>query len=225
MVDAAVDAVGFEAKGHGHGAEEAPATVLNSIMEVTREAGKLGILGLYVTGDPGAKDEAAKQGSLSIRIGLGWAKSHSFTTGQCPVMRYHRQLMNAILNDRCQIAKAVNATVISLDEAPAGLPGLRQGSEPRSSSSTRTGCSATSSASAHRATAAGSDHRRVRAASGGGRASAQRSSGQRSPPATTSTSHRGWCGTVAPARRAPAHEHAAQRGHRPRVARWLSRPR
>jgi glutathione-independent formaldehyde dehydrogenase len=120
MVDAAVDAVGFEARGHGKDAEEAPATVLNSIMEVTRQAGKLGIPGLYVTGDPGAKDEAAKQGSLSIRIGLGWAKSHSFTTGQCPVMRYHRQLMNAILNERCQIAKAVNATVIPLDDAPGG---------------------------------------------------------------------------------------------------------
>jgi glutathione-independent formaldehyde dehydrogenase len=120
MVDAAVDAVGFEARGHGKDAEEAPATVLNSIMQVTREAGRLGIPGLYVTGDPGAKDEAAKQGSLSIRIGLGWAKSHSFTTGQCPVMRYHRRLMNAILNERCQIAKAVNATVISLDEAPGG---------------------------------------------------------------------------------------------------------
>jgi glutathione-independent formaldehyde dehydrogenase len=81
MVDCVVDAVGFEAKGHGHGAEEAPATVLNSGMEVTREAGKLGIIGLYVTGDPGAHDEAAKEGTLSIRIGLGWAKSHSFTTG------------------------------------------------------------------------------------------------------------------------------------------------
>src|SRR3954465_9652619 len=120
MVDCAVDAVGFEAKGHGHDAGEAPAAVLNSIMEVTREAGKLGIPGLYVTGDPGATDEAAKQGSLSIRIGLGWAKSHSFATGQCPVMRYHRQLMNMILNERCQIAKAVNATVIALDEAPQG---------------------------------------------------------------------------------------------------------
>jgi glutathione-independent formaldehyde dehydrogenase len=43
MVDAAVDAVGFEAKGHGHAGGEVPATVLNSIMEVTREAGKLGI--------------------------------------------------------------------------------------------------------------------------------------------------------------------------------------
>src|SRR3954467_15256007 len=69
-VDAAVDAVGFEARGHGDGAEqEAPATVLNSIMEVTRAAGRLGIPGLYVTGDPGAVDDAAKEGSLSIRIG------------------------------------------------------------------------------------------------------------------------------------------------------------
>ena len=120
-VDAAVDAVGFEARGHGKDSgQEAPATVLNSIMEVTRAGGKLGIPGLYVTGDPGGVDEAAKVGSLSIRLGLGWAKSHSFATGQCPVMRYHRQLMEAILNDRVQIAKAVNATVLSLDEAPQG---------------------------------------------------------------------------------------------------------
>jgi glutathione-independent formaldehyde dehydrogenase len=120
VVDASVDAVGFEARGHGKDAGEAPATVLNSIMEVTRAAGRLGIPGLYVTGDPGASDDAAKEGSLSIRIGLGWAKSHSFTTGQCPVMRYHRQLMNAILRDKVDIARAVNATVISLDQAPEG---------------------------------------------------------------------------------------------------------
>lgn len=127
-VDAAVDAVGFEARGHGHAAEhEAPATVLNSLMQVTRAAGKLGIPGLYVTGDPRAVDESAKQGSLSIRIGLGWAKSHSLATGQCPVMRYHRALMHAILNDRVQIAKAVNATVISLDDAPKGYQDFDSG--------------------------------------------------------------------------------------------------
>jgi hypothetical protein len=42
-------------RGHGSDAEhEAPATVLNSIMDVTRVAGKLGIPGPYLTGDPGA---------------------------------------------------------------------------------------------------------------------------------------------------------------------------
>ena len=127
-VDAAVDAVGFEARGHGQGADhEAPATVLNSIMDITRAGGRLGIPGLYVTGDPGGVDEAAKQGSLSIRIGLGWAKSHSFTTGQCPVMRYHRGLMQMILHDRAHIADAVNATVITLDEAPQGYTDFDRG--------------------------------------------------------------------------------------------------
>jgi glutathione-independent formaldehyde dehydrogenase len=127
-VDAAVDAVGFEAKGHGRDSDhEAPATVLNSIMDLTKAAGKLGIPGLYVTGDPGGVDEAAKVGSLSIRIGLGWAKSQILTTGQCPVMRYHRGLMNAILADRAHIADAVNATVVTLDEAPQGYSDFDSG--------------------------------------------------------------------------------------------------
>jgi len=120
-VDAAVDAVGFEARGHGEGATtEAPATVLNSLMEITAAGGAIGIPGLYVTGDPGGIDEAAKIGALSLSLGTGWAKSLSFTTGQCPVMRYNRQLMMAILHDKVQIAKAVNAEVISLDDAPRG---------------------------------------------------------------------------------------------------------
>ena len=127
VVDAAVDCVGFEARGHGHGASEAPATVLNDIMTVTRAGGQLGIPGLYVTGDPGGIDENAKMGQLGVRIGLGWAKSLSFTTGQCPVMRYHRGLMMAILHDKVQIAKAVNATVISLDNAPTGYQDFDKG--------------------------------------------------------------------------------------------------
>ena len=127
-VDCGVDAVGFEARGHGQDAKtEHPATVLNSMMDVTRAGGGVGIPGLYVTGDPGAADEAAQKGSLSIEIGLGWSKSHSFMTGQCPVMKYHRGLMMAILHDRVQIAKAVNATAIALDDAPRGYQEFDEG--------------------------------------------------------------------------------------------------
>ena len=127
-VDCAVDCVGFEARGHGaEAAMERPATVLNSLMTVTRAGGALGIPGLYVTDDPGGVDDAAKTGNLSIRIGLGWAKSHTFTTGQCPVMRYHRQLMQAILHDKIQIAKAVNVEVISLDQAAEGYHDFDRG--------------------------------------------------------------------------------------------------
>ncbi len=127
-VDSAVDCVGFEAHGHGKdAAAEHPATVLNQTMQVTRAGGAVGIPGLYVTEDPGAVDEAAKFGNLSIRIGLGWAKSLCFTTGQCPVMQYHRGLMMAILHDKIKIADAVNVTMISLDGAPQGYQDFDKG--------------------------------------------------------------------------------------------------
>jgi len=120
-VDCFVDCVGFEAHGcgcnHGH---EAPATVLNSAMQITRAGGQIGIPGLYVTEDPGAVDDAAKHGALSMRFGLAWAKSHSLHTGQCPVMKYHRNLMQAILFEKIDIAKAVNVQMINLDQAPKG---------------------------------------------------------------------------------------------------------
>jgi glutathione-independent formaldehyde dehydrogenase len=127
-VDCGVDCVGFEAKGHGDEHEkEEPAVVLNSLMTVTRAGGALGIPGLYVTDDPGSKDEKARSGVLGIRIGLGWAKSHAFATGQCPVKRYNRQLMMAILHDKVQVAKAVNVNVITLEQAPQGYKDFDKG--------------------------------------------------------------------------------------------------
>jgi glutathione-independent formaldehyde dehydrogenase len=126
-VDCGVDCVGFEARAHGEKGDEAPATVLNSLMTVTRAGGGLGIPGLYVTDDPGSKDEKAKSGVLGIRIGLGWAKSHTFATGQCPVMRYNRQLMMAILHDKAHPAKAVNVDVIPLEDAPKGYKDFDKG--------------------------------------------------------------------------------------------------
>ena len=127
-VDCAVDCVGFEASGHGaESKEEKPAAVLNALMDIVEPGGGVGIPGLYVTGDPGASDANAKQGRLSIRIGKGWAKSQHFTTGQCPVMRYNDQLMQAILSGRAPIAKNVNAKLISLDDAPQGYKDFDRG--------------------------------------------------------------------------------------------------
>jgi len=125
-VDAAVDAVGFEASGHGESGEQ-PAAVLNAIMDVTQAGGGLGIPGLYVTDDPGGVDEDAKTGSLKVRFGLGWAKAHTFATGQTPAMQYNRNLMKSILSGKAQIAKAVNAQLITLDEAPKGYEDFDKG--------------------------------------------------------------------------------------------------
>ena len=42
-------------------------------------------------------------------------------------MKYNRQLMQAILHDKIQIAKAVNVTVISLDQGPEGYKDFDKG--------------------------------------------------------------------------------------------------
>ncbi len=105
-VDSVIDAVGFEAKGHGGG--DQPAIVLNQAMDIIRPAGAIGIPGLYVTEDPGAHDEAAK-------------------TGQTPVLRYNRQLMMALLADRLPIARIVNAQAIGLEDAPKGYAEFDKG--------------------------------------------------------------------------------------------------
>lgn len=127
VVDAGIDAVGFEASGHGSKGEAAPASVLNSLMDIVFVAGGVGIPGLYVVEDPGADNDESKRGILKVRFGKGWSKSLHFHTGQAPVMQYNRMLMQAILHDRLPIAKIVNATVISLDDAPQGYADFDKG--------------------------------------------------------------------------------------------------
>lgn len=129
-VDAAIDAVGFDASAHGSAGakgEAAPADVLNQLMDISFVAGGVGIPGLYVVEDPGAPNEEAKHGMLKIRFGKGWSKSLHFHTGQAPVLQYNRQLMQAILHDRVHIAKIVNATLIPLEEAPQGYHQFDEG--------------------------------------------------------------------------------------------------
>jgi hypothetical protein len=45
--------------------------VLNLLMDITAGGGGIGIPGLYVTGDPGGVDDAAKRGALSLSLGAG----------------------------------------------------------------------------------------------------------------------------------------------------------
>jgi len=96
-------------------------------MQVTRAGDPLGIPDLYVTEDPGGVDAAATTGSLSLRLGLGWAKSHAFFKGQTPVKKGNRQLMHAILHDKFKMVQAVNVTVLSLDDGPKGYVDFDKG--------------------------------------------------------------------------------------------------
>lgn len=117
-VDAAVDCVGFMAHGHGsHAGEEAPANVLNSVMEIARPGAELGIAGAYLATDASAVSTAATEGLLGIRFGVGWGKGHTIRTGGCSVLRYQRALASSILRGDVRIADAVGAHVVPFDDA------------------------------------------------------------------------------------------------------------
>lgn len=119
-VDAAVDCVGLECHGNGpdgysHNVEEA---VINTMMEVIRPAGAMGIPGVYTNQDPGAPTELNKHGLMALGFPAAWVKSPTFTAGQCPVMRYNRELMMAILWDRMPyLTPLLNTEVIPLEGA------------------------------------------------------------------------------------------------------------
>jgi len=127
-VDAGVDAVGWECHGYGPNAPEDPTAVLNTLFQVVRANGAMGIPGIYASGDPQARNEDEKRGKYPIAFGQAWIKSPHLTAGQCPVMHYHRELMMAILNDRMPyLTPLLNTQFISLDQAVEAYQEFDQG--------------------------------------------------------------------------------------------------
>jgi len=119
VVDAAIDCVGFEARGHGFSCDHNhPNQAINACIESARFGGSVGIPGVYLTEDPKAQDSNLQKGKITLDFGKGWVKGLTFTTGQTPVARYNEKLMKCILWDRLSIADVLNTTVISLDQAP-----------------------------------------------------------------------------------------------------------
>jgi glutathione-independent formaldehyde dehydrogenase len=119
-VDAAVDCVGLECHGYGPdgSSKNVEEAVINTLMEVIKPAGAMGIPGVYTNLDPGAPTELNKKGLMALGFPAAWVKSPTFTAGQCPVMHYNRDLMMAILWDRMPyLTPLLNTEVIPLERA------------------------------------------------------------------------------------------------------------
>jgi len=129
-VDCGVDCVGYESCGH-HGqkrtSDEERGEVLNTIFSITKFGGGVGIPGLYLPADPGAATEHGKKGMYLLAFGDAWNKSLFIQGGQCPVMKWNRLLLEDILAGRTEVAKHLNTTLISLDEAPQAYKMFNEG--------------------------------------------------------------------------------------------------
>jgi len=145
-MDFGIDCVGFEAKRIGHGSEtvtgkvtdvlkktvghglENPAEVLDLLFRVVRATGKISIPGVYFSPDPKPTDPKAGLGMYRMNWALPWNKAINIVgTGQCPVKRYNRRLMMAILHDRLSVSKLLNTKIVSLEEAPQAYKAFDEG--------------------------------------------------------------------------------------------------
>lgn len=115
-VDKGIDAVGYEAINPSTGQQD-PTIILRSLIEVVGTGGNLGIIGVYVSQDPGGIDQAAKSGEIQIPWGKLFEKGLRLGTGQCPVKRYNRKLRDLIIEGKVKPG-AIVSHHHKLDEAP-----------------------------------------------------------------------------------------------------------
>jgi glutathione-independent formaldehyde dehydrogenase len=113
--DCGVEAVGYQA--HDGTGQEHPELVLDNLVKAVRSTGGIGVVGVYMPQDPGATNDMAKQGRIGFQYGTLFSKGQSMGTGQCPVMRYNRQLRDLITTGRAQPSFLVSHE-LPLDQAP-----------------------------------------------------------------------------------------------------------
>ncbi|QRK08354.1 glutathione-independent formaldehyde dehydrogenase [Archangium violaceum] len=115
-----IDAVGYQARdtrrADAHGGPERPTQVLEQLVELLNPTGTLGIVGVYMSPDPGAADEDARQGRFPLPWGKVFDKALTIGTGQCPVKRYNLFLRDLIISGRARPSFIVSHR-LPLDEA------------------------------------------------------------------------------------------------------------
>ena len=116
-VDCAIDAVGYQARDDSSPDKENPTQVLHNCLKVVNPTGSVGVIGVYIAPDPGAKSDAAKNGIYPFPIAEFFDKGVSMGSGQAPVKKYNEYLRDLIVNGRAKPSKIVSHH-IRIDEAP-----------------------------------------------------------------------------------------------------------
>lgn len=116
-VDCAIDAVGYQARDDKNPKQEKPTQVLENVLKVVNPTGAVGIIGVYIAPDPGAKNDQAKRGIYPFPIADYFDKGVTMGSGQAPVKKYNEYLRDLIVNGRAKPSKIVSHH-IPIDDAP-----------------------------------------------------------------------------------------------------------
>ena len=83
-----------------------------------RPTGGIGVVGLFLPGDPGGVDADAQAGRYPIDYGTAWFKGQGIGNGQANVKNYNRQLAELIHRGKAKPSFIVSHE-LSLAEAPS----------------------------------------------------------------------------------------------------------
>ena len=92
--DRGCECVGYQA--HDHEGHEVPNLTMNNLVASVKATGSIGVVGVFIPEDPGAKDELEKEGKIAFDFGEFWFKGQRMATGQCNVKAYNRKLRELI---------------------------------------------------------------------------------------------------------------------------------
>ena len=113
--DCGCECVGYQCcDKHG---KEVPNLTMNNLVEAVKPTGGIGVVGVFLPEDPGAKDELAKEGKLAFDYGKLWFKGQRIGNGQANVKAYNRSLAKLIHAGRAKPSQIISHE-LSLDEAP-----------------------------------------------------------------------------------------------------------
>ena len=116
-VDCAIDAVGYQARDDIDPSQENPTQALENCLRVVNPTGNVGIIGVYISPDPGARDDQKKQGIFSFPLADFFSKGLTIGTGQAPVKKYNEYLRDLIVSGRARPSLIVSHH-IKIDQAP-----------------------------------------------------------------------------------------------------------
>ena len=121
--DRGCECVGYQCCNlHGH---EVPNLTMNNLVKTVKPTGGIGVVGVFIPQDPGAKDALAKQGQMAFDFGQFWFKGQRIATGQANVKAYNRKLCSLI-----EVGKAAPSMIVShelpLSEAPQAYENFDQ---------------------------------------------------------------------------------------------------
>lgn len=113
--DRGCECVGYQCcNKHGH---EVPNLTMNNLVATVKPTGTIGVVGVFIPEDPGAKDELAKKGQMAFDFGKFWFKGQKIGTGQANVKAYNRKLCNLIHAGKAKPSLIVSHE-LALEQAP-----------------------------------------------------------------------------------------------------------